>query len=203
MLGLDHLLAEQVIAFLLNKYTIIVNLLTIGPFLVRGAIYRRARAATQARLSPATAGAAASAPFPARPPRRFASYPFLTTVGALGVLAYAGITIGASIHLRLNPPPSNLNHFTLPFEFFITLIVWGVACLVGIVCALYVVVRSIQLRRWDWLVGIIALLLCILAIIESGNDRIGDTFFSILIFGPASAIIFGLFGPSAPRDLTR
>jgi hypothetical protein len=71
------------------------------------------------------------------------------------------------------------------------------------VCALYVVVRSIQLRRWDWLVGIIALLLCILAVIESGNDRIGDTFFSFLIFGPASAIIFGLFGPSDSRACAR
>jgi hypothetical protein len=88
-------------------------------------------------------------------------------------------------------------------EFFITLLVWGGACLVGIVCALYVVVRSIQLRRWGWLLGIIALLLCIPAVIESGNDRIGDTFFSLLIFGPASAIIFRLFGPSDPRDWAR
>jgi hypothetical protein len=199
MLGLDLLLDKQVIAFLLDKYTITVSLLTIGPFVVRGVTYRRARAAPQAGPSPAAAGAAAGA-LPSRPPRRFASHPFLTTIGALSVLTYAGTPTGASVHLSLNPPPSNLHHFTLPPDVFITLLVWGGACLVGIGCALYVVVRSIMLRRWDWLLGIITLLLGILAVIESGNDRIGDTFFSLLIFGPASAIIFGLFGPSDPRE---
>jgi hypothetical protein len=166
-------------------------------------IYRRERAATQASPSPAAVGAAAGAPVPARPLKRLASYPILTTAGVLSVLTYAGIPLAATVHQRLYPPPIDPRHFTLPPEFFITLLAWGVAFLVGIGCALFVVVRSIQWRRWDWLLGILALLLCVLAVIESGNDRIGDTFFSLLIFGSASAIIFGLFGPSAPRDWAR
>jgi hypothetical protein len=197
MFGLDPLLEKQLLTILLNKYTIIVSLLTLGPFLVRGVTFRTQRAALHAD-APATVGATVGAPVPPRPQGRFATFPFLTSVGALSVLAYAGTTIGASIHQALNPPPSNLRHFTLPPETLIVLLVWGVACLLGIVCALYIIIRSIQLRRWDWLLGIIALLLCILAVIESGNDLFGDTYFSLLIFGPASAIIFGLFGPSDP-----
>jgi hypothetical protein len=206
MLGLDPLLYNQVAPIL--KYTIIVSFLTLSPFLVRGVTYRRERAALHA-AAPATvgaaAGAAAGAPLPTQPPRRFAPYPFLTGVGVLTVLAYAGTTIGASVYERLNPPPVNLSHFTLPREAVIALLVWGVTCLVGIACALYVVVRSIWLRRWDWLLVIAGLLVVLLAVIESGNEVIswGDTFFSVLIFGPATAIIFGLFGPTDPTDWPR
>jgi hypothetical protein len=203
MLGLDRLLAEQLITILFNKYAMTITLLTLGPFLLRGLIYRRESTRHQTHPPLTAADAAAGAPFSTRLPRRFAPYPFLTRVGVLTVLAYAGTTIGVSLHQRLNPPATNLRHFTLPPEFFLTLLVWGSACLVGIGCAVYVVARSFYLRRWDWLLGILVLLLCILAVIESGNDRIGDTFFSLLIFGPASAIIFGLFGPADPRGWAR
>jgi hypothetical protein len=113
MLGLDPLLAEQVTAFLLDKYTITVSLLTLGPFLVRGVVCRREHAEPQATPPPTVASAPFDMPVPTRPPERFASYPFLTRVGVLTVLAYAGTTISASVHLRLNPPPSDPRHFTL------------------------------------------------------------------------------------------
>ena len=190
----------------LDKYTILVSLLNIGPFLVRSITFQRERAARQAKgaqEAPVAVRSAGGILLPTRPPRRFAAYPLLTTVGVLAVLAYAGTTLGVREYARLNPPPVDLHRFTLPPYIPIVLLVWGLTCLLGIGCALFAVVRSIRLRRWEWPLALAGLLLGILVVIESGNDRIGDTFFSILIFGPASAIIFGLFGPPNPTDWSR
>jgi hypothetical protein len=52
MFGLDLLLDKQEVAFLLDKYTITVSLLTLGPFLVRGMTFRGERAAPQSDPSP-------------------------------------------------------------------------------------------------------------------------------------------------------
>lgn len=185
---------------LLNKYTIVVSLLTLGPFLVRGVTFRGERAQRQPGPSfSASMSSSRPAMLPVSTRKRFASYPSLTAVGVLGVLTYTGDTVATAYYSLTHPIPSHLRHFTLPVEFVIWLLVLGLVCLLGIGCALYTVVRSIRLHRWGWLLGIIGLLLGILLVIESGNDKIGDTFFSVLIYGPASAIIFGLFGPTEAK----
>lgn len=188
---------DVLLLWLGNKYTIVVSLLTFGPFLIRGMTFRGEQAQSQPGPSvSASMSSSGPAMLPASTRKRFAAYPSLAAVGVLGVLTYVGATAVAVYYSLTTPIPSHLQHFTLPRYFVIWLLVLGLACLLGIGCALYAVVQSIRLHRWGWLLGNLGLLLGILLVLESGNNLIGDTFFSVLLYGPASAIIFGLFGPT-------
>jgi hypothetical protein len=202
MPGLDALLGKQVSAFLVSKYTITLCLLTFGSFLVRWVTFHREQVALQSDPSLAAADAPAGA-LRRKTSRRFASYLTLTWLGVLCQLGYAGTFLVATIYEDLTPPPTNLRHFQLPPGFWIPILGWGLTCLLGIGCALYALARSIQLRRWDWMFGIIALFLSILVVTGDGGDLFGGTIFPLMIVGPASAIIFGLFGPTNRGDWSR